>query len=273
MNLDFKKAVKDVFGLKYFWVYLFIFAVVTTLSSITQSIESMPYHTLISNFISIFTYIASGYLFIMVHNLLNNTELNNEAISESLWNSAKRGLKAFIGTLVNTLIIFFFASLIAVGSTFIFIKTTGNTITEMNLFKFPVLNVIFLIIVLFVSLFMLFILKFLTIAYSKEFSLKEMFCWRKVFKTFFQKGKIKDTFLVIVTYISILLVASAIFLGITFAFNLLMIYFTKILLINNYIAFLLLSHISNVAGPFLIGMFHFSIQGVIYHLLAQVYLR
>lgn len=273
MNLDFKKAFKDVFSLKYFWVYLFIFAVVTSLTSIVQGAKSMPYHTSISNIISVFTNISSGYLLIMVHNLLNNNELNDETFAKSFWNSTKKGFKAFLGTLTNTIIVFTFGSLIAIAATLIFIKITKNVVTEMNLFSFPILNVIFVLIVLLISIFMLFVMKLLPIAYSKEYSLKEMFCWRKVFKAFFQKGKSKDTFLVLLSYIFILLISFAVLWGITFIFDLIMVYFTKVLLINHYMAYLIITHISNVIGPFIIGMFHFCLQGVIYHLLSQVYGR
>ena len=273
MNLDFKKAFRDIFGLKYFWVYILIFAAFTALSSIIQSVDSMPYHNAISNFVSIFTYIASGYLFIMIHNLINGKELNEYSFKQSLCESTKKGLKAFVGTLTNTLIAFIAGSLVAIVSTLIFIKITGNVITESNLFSFPILNFAFATIVFILSIFMMFILKLLPVAYSKEFSLKEMFCWRKVFKSFFQKGKTKDTILILALYVLILITSLIVFWAITFFVNLTMIYLTKIMILNHYLAFLLLTHFLNVIGPFLIGMLQFFVQGLIYHLLAQVYGR
>ena len=271
MNFDFKKALKDVFGLRYFWVYLFIFAVITTLSSIVQSTVNMPYRDLISNIISVFTYISSGYLFIMIHNLLCGNELNEESFLESLWNSTKKGFKAFLGILANVVIVFSFGSVFAIAATLIFIIITKNVVSELNLFSFPALNVVFLLIAVIMGIFMLFILKMLPVAYSREYSLKEMFCWRKVFTAFFKKGKIKDTFLIVVSYIFVLILAAAVFFGVTFIFNLLIVYLTKVILINHYMAYLLITHISNVFWPFLIGVFHFSVQGVIYHLLTQIY--
>ncbi len=273
MNLDFKRAVKDVFGLQYFWVYLFIFAVVMTLSSIFQSAENMPYHDLISKFISAFTYISSGYLFIMVHNLLNDNDLNGETFIQTFQSSITNGSKVFLGTLIYVFFLFFTGSIEAILATFAFIKITKNVVTEMNLLSFPVLNAIFLLIVLSLGICMLFVLKFFPVAYSEKYSLKDMFRLKKVFKNFFRKDKIKDTLFVISFYIFVILFAISVFWVITFLFNLLMVYLTKFMIINHYLGYLLLSQISNVAGPFLIGMFHFSIQGIIYHLLAQIYGR
>ena len=143
----------------------------------------------------------------------------------------------------------------------------------MNLFSFPVLNVIYALTAILLYICIFFILKILPVAYSNKYSLKEIFRWKKVFNAFFKNGKAKDTFLVILTYAFIVIIAIVLSWGIKLVFDLIMIYFTKSLLINHYMAVLLLSHISNVAVPFLIGMFHFSIQGITYHLLAQIYSR
>ncbi len=272
MNLDFKKALKDVFGLKYFWIYILIFAVITTLSSIIQSAKVIPYNSLISNIISIFTYIAIGYLFIMIHNLLNNKELNTEEnFGQNLWNSTKKGLKAFVGTLSNTIIGFLFGSFIAISSVLIFMKITHNVITENNLFSFPELIVIFSVIAILMTIYMLFVLKLLPVAYAENFSLKAMFCWRKVFKEFFKKGRIKATFTVIGIYVlSIILIFTIMFITM-FLFNLILVYSIKTLLNNHFILVSFLINLSSVITPFLISIMHFMLSGFIFHLLSQIY--
>ena len=275
MNLDFKKAITDLFSLKYFWIYLLIFAVVTTLSSIIQSAHGIPYNSLISNVISIFTYIATGYLFIMVNSLLNDKSLNidDETFGQNIWNCAKKGLKAFLGTLSNTIIGFLFGSLIAIISVFAFMKLTNNLITENNLLSFPALNIIFLLIVLFLMIYMLFVLKLLPVAYSENFSLKMMFCWRKVLKKFFQKGNIKDTLSVICIYAFSIIIIFLVMFSLMFLFNLIFVYFMKILLMKNYVAVAFLINISSVITPFAISMMHFILSGFVYHLLGQIYKR
>jgi len=273
MNLDFKKAITDLFSLKYFWIYLLSFAVITTLSAIIQSAKVIPYNSLISNIISVFTYIAIGYLFVMVNNLIHNRELNvnDENFAQNLWNCTKKGLKAFVGTITNTIIGFLFGSLFAIAAVFSYMKVTNTVITENNLFSYPLLNLIFGLIAIFLTVYMLFVLKLLPVAYSENFSLKIMFCWRKVFKSFFQKGKTKKTFTVIGIYVISLITILLIMLAIMFLFNLVLIYFAKTLLAKHFVAVAFLINISSVIAPFTISMLHFILSGFIYHLLGQIY--
>lgn len=273
MNLNFKKAFSDVFSLKYFWVYLFIFAVITTLSSIIQSAKVIPYNNFISNCISIFAYIATGYLFLMINNLINNKDINNndESFIKNIIESTKKGLKAFVGTLANTLIGFICGSFVAIISVFAFIKITHNVVTEDNLFHFPVLNIIFAVIAIVLMVYMLFVLKLLAVAYCENFSLKMMFCWRKVFNRFFRKGNAKETLAAIGIYVfSIIFIFVTMFLLI-FLFNFILIYFIKTLLNSHFVAVAFLINISYVIAPFFIAMFHYILSGYIFHLLGQVY--
>lgn len=273
MNLDFKKAFKDVFSLQYFWFYLLFFAVITTLSFIMQSAKVILYNNLISNIFSVFAYISTGYLFLMINNLLKNNNLNNEneTFFMNLLNSTKKGLKGFVGILANTIFGFLIGSVFAIISVLLFIKKTHILINENNLFDFPLLNIVFIIIAVFLTIYMLFVLKLIPTVYSENFSLKVMFCWRKVFKEFFKKGKRKATLSVLGIYIvSILIIFAILFAGI-FLFNLVLIFSMKKLLVNHYVLVAFLVNLQGVIVPFLAACFNFAISGIIFHLLSQIY--
>ena len=275
MNLDVKKAFGDVLKLKYFWVYLFISTVFVTLSSIVQSAKIIPLNNVLSNIISVLTYISMGYIFIMLNNLLNDRDLNdeNETFLQNLWNSTKKGLKAFVGTLANTLIVFVFSSIVTISGVFIFIKATGNDINENKMFSFPLLNVGFLLLVIVLSVLMIFVLKLLPVAYSKEFSLKEMFCWRKVFRSFFKKGSKKETIVLLSIYVLSMILLFLMLFAFMFLFNFLLVFTIKKFLVSHYAAVAFLINVSGVITPFVTGMVHFFVQSVIFHLLAQIYKR
>jgi len=273
MKLNFKKAVNDVFGLRFYWVYIFLAAVIATLSSIIQSTKGMPLHNAISNVISIFTYISTGYLLIMVNNLLHDNDLNNndETFWQNFWNSTKKGLKCFLGTLLNTIIVFAFGALIAMVCVLTFMAITHIAITENNLFHYTSLKIILGLLALVLVVFMLFILKFLPIAFAENFSLKIMFCWRKVFKEFFFNGKAKKTLAIIGIYILIELTIFLMMFIMLFTLNLAFIYTIKTLLTNHYVLAAFLINISAVITPFLGAMAHFMLMSIIYNMLADVY--
>ncbi len=273
MNLDFKKAFKDVFNLKYFWAYLFIFTVITSLSTILQSAKGVPYNSLIANILSVVTYVSFGYLYLAVNNLLNDKELNNEdeTFFENLWCSTKKGLKCFVGILANTFIGFVCSALFAIICVFIFIKKTGTMITENNLFSYPILIAIFAVLAVLLTIYMLFVLKLLPIAYSENFSLKTMFCWRKVLKRFFKKGNTKNTFKIIGLYFLTVITLFLMLFLVMFLFNLIVVYSIKTLLVNHYLIAAFLLNISAVITPFIAGMLNYIISAVTYHLLGQIY--
>ena len=273
MNLNFKKACSDVFSLKYLWIYVFISAVIATLSSIFQSAEGIHYHKALSNIISIFTYITTGYLLIMVNNILHENDLNNndESFWQNLWNSTKKGLKCFIGVALNTLIVFFFGAIVALISVLIFMGITHIAVTENNIFSFPFLKIALGLLAIILIIFMLFVLKILPIAYAEDFSLKAMFCWRKVFKEFFFNGKIKKTLAILGLYIAIELAIFLVMFLIMFSFNLAFVFLAKSLLSSHYILTAILINISSVITPFLGAIAHFILIAIIYNMLALVY--
>lgn len=273
MNLDFKKAFNDVFHLKFFWAYLFIFTIITTLSTILQSAKGVPYNNLIANILSIFTYISFGYLYIMTNNLLKDKDLNNEdeTFFKNLWDSAKKGLKSFVGILANTFIGFFFFAIIAIICVFLFIKKTGIMITENNIFSYPILITIFAVITLFLTIYMLFVLKLLPVAYSENFSLKTMFCWRKVLKIFFKKDNAKNTFKVIGLYFLTVVTLFLILFLVMFLFNLIIVYSIKTILTEHFVFAAFLLNVSAVITPFIAGMLNYIVSAVTYHLLGQIY--
>ena len=273
MNLNFKKSVNNVFSLKYFWIYLFFAAVVTTLSSILQSAKEVPFHNSISNFISIFSYISTGYLLIVINNLLHENNLNNdnENFWQNLWNSTKKGLKYFLGSLANMIIVFSVGAIIAISAVLIFMAVTHNTVTENNIFTFWQLKLILGCLAIILSIFMLFILKLLPIAYAENFSIKDMFCWKKVFKTFFQKGKTKTTLAILGIYILFLIAIFLTMFLIMFIVNLLFVYTIKTLLTNNYVAAAFLINLSGVITPFFAATAHFILISIVYNMLAYTY--
>lgn len=273
MNLNFKKACSDVFSLKYIWIYVFFAAVIGTLSSIFQSAEGIPYHKALSNIISVFTYISTGYLLIMVNNLLHENNLNNE--NENFWqnllNSTKKGFKCFFGTLLNTLIVFFFGAIIALAFVLIFMAVTHIAITENNILSFPFLKITLGLLAIVLMIFMLFILKLLPIAYAEEFSIKAMFRWKKVFKVFFLQNNAKKTFCIIGLYIiSELIIFLTMFL-LMFAFNIAFIFLAKSLLATHYVLTAFLINISSVMIPFLGAIAHYLLISIIFNMLTYVY--
>ncbi len=273
MKLNFKKAVSDVLSLKYYWIYIFLAAIVATLSSIFQSAKGLPFHDAISNVISIFTYISTGYLLIMINNLLNNKELNNadENFLQNFWNSTKNGFKCFFGTLLNTVIIFSAGAIVALMVVLVFMAITRIAVNEQNILSFPALKVALGLLAIILIILMLFVLKLLPIAYSENFSIKAMFCWRKVFKEFFQEGKTKKTLAILGIYI---LVELAIFLTLFLTmviFNLIFMYTVKTLLVNHYVLTAFIINLSAVAVPFIISIAHFMLMSLIYHMLTDVY--
>ena len=87
---DFKNAFKEVFGLKFFWIYMVIYAVIQTVSTIFNLAESIPYNKAISNVFSVIGYISIAYLLVMVHNLLNDKNLSDE--TQNFWQNFKNSI-------------------------------------------------------------------------------------------------------------------------------------------------------------------------------------
>ena len=130
MNLNIKDSFKKVFSLKFFWIYLFIFAAITTISNIFQKAENIPNSSFISSFISCFSYISLGYLFIMINKVINN---DNENFEENFWTnlveSTKQGFKALVGIFCNILILLCFDTIlmiVAIGTHFFATKRLSS---------------------------------------------------------------------------------------------------------------------------------------------------
>ncbi|MBR2525003.1 hypothetical protein IKE67_00915 [bacterium] len=273
MTLNFKKAYSNVFSLKYLWIYIFFAAAVATLSSIFQSAKGIPYYKTISNLISVFTYIPIGYLLIMVNNLLHDRELNdnNETFLQNFWNSVKKGLKCFVGIFLNIIIVFLFSLIIALAFVWIFMAITHIEVNANNITSFPFLKIVLGLIATAFIICMLFILKLLPVAYADNFSLKAMFCWKKVFKEFFQKEIFKKTLAILGIYIAVELIIFLIMFLMLFSFNIALIFIIKNLLLNHYVIAALLINLSNVIVPFLGAIAHFILISIIYNMLADVY--
>ncbi len=268
MNLDFKKAFNEVFELKYFWVYAFIYSVLATLSTIFNTTKGITLGEVISNIFSICTFISIAYIIMMIHNLINDNKLNNE--NENFWQnlgkSIKLGFKAFVGVLANILIIFLidFGAIILWALINAVIDKSGKIINSFSIISFA-------LIILITVIAMLFIVKLLVVAFSQNYSIKDMFKWRKVSKVFFKKGLAKKTCAVLGIYLLTCILLSAILLGILFLFNLGISFFAKTLLENHYLTVAILVSLSGVILPFVGGFAHFMLSSGIYNMLAKIY--
>ena len=269
MKLELKKAFKDVVNLKYFVPYLFIFAVISAISAIFSGTSEMQNNVSIGNIISVLTYISLGYLFIMVNNLLNNKEENSEeTFWASLWNSTKKGFKGFVAIAINTILLVLIVLVFVVGVVFVCSKT-GLIKDLANITQ--AYNWLMAIVVVPLAPAVLFALKFLLVVYSEKFSIKDTFHWIKICKNFFNKDKFKETLAIIGLYILVLIVLGLLIFGFTFILNLIIVLMSKYLLQNHYVALTFMINISSVILPFIFAMLHYTISGVMFILLANVY--
>lgn len=262
MNLDFKKAIKDVFNLKYFWFYLIIFAILTTLSSILQFIKGLPHNDAISNIVLIFTYIATGCLYLMTNKILNNKDINSddENFGQNLWNCTKKGLKCFAGILLNSI-----AALIVVGSFMMILAVLFLTKFSMPV---PVFWTILGFVFILFAVYMFFVVNMLAVAFCEKFALKDMFCWRKVLKNFFKKGNVKETLTVSGIYVVLFFLIMALFLINLFSVGLFQAIFG-----TDIVTIAIGVEILNIIIPFVAAMLSFILSGFTLNLFAQIYKR
>lgn len=268
MNLDLKKAFEEILKLKYFWIYTVIYAVLATTSTVFNTLENLPFHGAISNVFSILTFISIAYIVMMINNLIHEKELNdeNENFLQNLWKSIKIGFKAFVGFLLNILIIFLFDFVLIVLWALMnpLIDKTGGLINAFSIVTFTFLLLITI-------LAMLFVVKLLLVSFAENYAIKDMFRWVKVAKTFFKKGLAKKTCAVVGSYLLICVLLSIILLGTLFLFNLGIAFFAKTLLENHYLTVAILVSLSSIILPFVGGFAHFIVSTYIYNLLAKIY--
>ncbi len=268
MKLEIKKAFKDVVNLKYFVPYLFIFAVISAISAIFSGTTEMQNNVSIGNIISVLTYISLGYLFIMVNNLLNNKEENSdETFWASLWNSTKKGFEGFIAIAINTILLVLIVLVFVIGVVFVCSKT--GLIKDLAIAQ--AYTWLKIIVVVPLAPAVLFTLKFLPVVYSEKFSIKDTFHWIKICKNFLNKDKFKETLAIIGLYILVLVILGLLIFGFTFILNLIIVLVSKYLLQNHYVALTFMINISSVILPFIFAMLHYTISGVMFILLANVY--
>ncbi len=270
MKLEIKKAFKDVVSLKYFVPYMFIFAVITALGAIFSNTNDTN-NVGIGNFTSVLSYISLGYLFIMINNILNNKELNTEeSFGTSLLKSTENGFKGFVAIALNTILLVLIVLLLVIVEVFIFSKmglitnlNESNLITEyLWLFSFIIIQLAPVV---------LFTLKFLPVVYSERFSIKDTFHWIKICKNFFKKGSAKETFAIIGLYVLVLAILFLSIFGATFVLNLIVVLISKYLLQSHYVALTFMINVSTVILPFVFAMLQYTISGVMFTLLANVY--
>ena len=113
--------------------------------------------------------------------------------------------------------------------------------------------------------------KLIPITFAQDYKIKDTFKWIKTAKIFFKKGFVKNTLLILATYLFICLVLIAILFGLSFLMNLLVLTFAKTLLVNHYLLVSFLFSLSGIIIPFVGSMVHFIVSAIIYNLLSQVY--
>lgn len=271
--LTIKNAFKQIFSLKYFWIYLFLFATVATISNIFQSAKNIPNYNLISSVISFLSYISLGYLFVVIHDILNNnsTENENENFWSNLINSSKKGFKCLLGIILNIL------TMVAVGlvllGTFVFCEKilTKLIFSATHSFKMLPLIVVVSLIIGFIIITSIVISLFVPVAFAEKYSFKDMFKWNKIFKTFFQKDFRKRTLFIFGIYILGLIAIFGSIFGVMFFINAFIIYFAKTLLEEHFVAIAILINLSNVLTPFLVAGLNYILSGGIFVLLANIY--
>lgn len=270
MKLEIKKAFKDVVSLKYFVPYMFIFTVITALGAIFSNTNDTN-NLGIGNFTSVLSYISLGYLFIMINNILNNKELNTEeSFGTSLLKSTENGFKGFVAIALNTIFLVLIVLLLVIVEVFIFSKMGLITnLNESNLITEYLWLLSFIIIQL--APVVLFTLKFLPVVYSERFSIKDTFHWIKICKNFFKKGSAKETFAIIGLYVLVLAILFLSIFGATFVLNLIVVLISKYLLQSHYVALTFMINVSTVILPFVFAMLQYTISGVMFTLLANVY--
>ena len=270
MKLEIKKAFKDVVSLKYFVPYMFIFTVITALGAIFSNTNDTN-NLGIGNFTSVLSYISLGYLFIMINNILNNKELNTEeSFGTSLLKSTENGFKGFVAIALNTIFLVLIVLLLVIVEVFIFSKMGLITnLNESNLLTESLWLFSFIIIQL--APVVLFTLKFLPVVYSERFSIKDTFHWIKICKNFFKKGSAKETFAIIGLYVLVLAILFLSIFGATFVLNLIVVLISKYLLQSHYVALTFMINVSTVILPFVFAMLQYTISGVMFTLLANVY--
>ena len=272
MNLNIKDSFKKVFSLKFFWIYLFIFAVITTISNIFQKAENIPNSSFISSFISCFSYISLGYLIIMINKVINN---DNENFEENFWTnfveSTKQGFKALVGIFCNILILLCFDTIlmiVAIGTHFF---ATKKLVSPTEIMNIPAFIALIAAIALFTIVSILLISHLLPVAFSEKYSIKDMFNWVKVLNIFFKKGYTKRTLAIFGIYILALIIIIGFMFSVMFIFNFVILFFAKTLLVNHYIAMAFLINLSYVLTPFLIATLNFMLSGGIFRMFANVY--
>ena len=272
MKLEIKKAFNDVFTLRFFWIYLFIFTVLTTVSTIFNAAKAVPYNEVISNIFSIFTYVSIAYLITMVHNLLCDKNLNDE--EQTFWQNLKEsfnvGVKAFVGLAINTLIVFAVDFILLASIVVVFMVAFEN-VTQSTIMKNAYFITLSSIIVLISIFALLYVFKLIPITFAQDYKIKDTFKWIKTAKIFFKKGFVKNTLLILATYLFICLVLIVILFGLSFLMNLLVLTFAKTLLVNHYLLVSFLFSLSGIIIPFVGSMVHFIVSAIIYNLLSQVY--
>ena len=171
---------------------------------------------------------------------------------------------------MNTIFLVLIVLLLVIVEVFIFSKmglitnlNESNLITEyLWLFSFIIIQLAPVV---------LFTLKFLPVVYSERFSIKDTFHWIKICKNFFKKGSAKETFAIIGLYVLVLAILFLSIFGATFVLNLIVVLISKYLLQSHYVALTFMINVSTVILPFVFAMLQYTISGVMFTLLANVY--
>lgn len=272
MNLNLKKTFFEILNLKYFWIYMLIFAIFSVLGSLIDDVKSIPHNKFISFIPMIFTYISLAFLAVMSHIIINNKDLNNEnePFKTNFLKCLKVGFKTLVAMGLNTFSIMIVEFILIFLAVVLFVVANPG-ITQNETMKTPLLFVLITFLTLSALIIIFFVFNLAFIKFSKNYSIKDSFKWIQTLKTFFKKGFAQKTSLVLGFQILYQVFVFCFSIILLFASN----YSTSLLFNNiseNFIlpVYLLLKLFEAIVQLAVYSM-NFIIFAIVYNILANIY--
>lgn len=269
MSLEIVKNFKNIYNLKYFQFFVFLYAMGSTFNFIiSYNHNTSIIKTLISLAVIFLTYIPHGYIMNVLNNIIHKKELIDEQASfKDIFNkSFLIAAKGFIAIFLNSLIWGLGLSAVIIGTAFALKIMPAESNMDIVM-KNPVMLTEALVIIAFVIL----LFTLIPIAFSENFSIKDSFRWINIIKIFFKNWK--KTIVVLLLF-AFLVLALFILMSITmFICNyLVLLIFNELLKkssIQSGTGFIF--YLIEVTVPFLFSMANFAVTATISCVLANIY--
>ncbi len=269
MSLEIVKNFKNIYNLKYFQFFVFLYAMGSTLNFIiSYNHNTSIIKALISLAVIFLTYIPHGYIMNVLNNIIHKKELIDEQASfKDIFNkSFLIAAKGFIAIFLNSLIWGLGLSAVIIGTAFALKIMPAESNMDIVM-KNPVMLTEALVIIAFVIL----LFTLIPIAFSENFSIKDSFRWINIIKIFFKNWK--KTIVVLLLF-AFLVLALFILMSITmFICNyLVLLIFNELLKkssIQSGTGFIF--YLIEVTVPFLFSMANFAVTATISCVLANIY--